>query len=195
MRRTWQTFSLAALVMASAPVVAWAQHDGDKGPSFLQYDLGIWTIVVFVGLFLLLRAIAWGPMLEGLRKREAAIRNSAEEAVRTREEMEQLRAKFKAEMDEAYAKIPALMDEARKSAQQIAEEMRAKAAADIQAERQRLRHEMDVARDQALQELWTQAAQLATLISAKAISKSLSEEDHRRLLDEAIAEMQQVGRR
>jgi F-type H+-transporting ATPase subunit b len=108
--------------------------------------------------------------------------------------MEQLRAKFKAEMDQAYAKIPLLMDEARRTAQQMQEEMHAKAAAEIQVERQRMRHELEVAVDQALQELSSHAAQLATLMSAKAIGKLLTEDDHRRLLDESLQEMQHLNR-
>ena len=68
--------------------------------------------------------------------------------------------------------------------------MIAKARAEIQAERERLRREIEMARDQALQELWKQAADLATMISAKAIRRQLSAEDHRRLVDEALTELQ-----
>jgi F-type H+-transporting ATPase subunit b len=188
MARTWQTLALAPLVLAVLPAVAAA---ADEGGEMLapRFDLGIWTIIVFVLLLVVLWKWAWGPMLEGLRKREEAIRGSVEESRRTREEMEHLRAQFKSEMDQAYAKIPQLMDEARRGAQQMQEEMRAKAAADIQADRQRMRHDLEVARDQALHDLWTQAAQLATLVSAKVIGRSLSEEDHRRLIDEALREM------
>jgi F-type H+-transporting ATPase subunit b len=154
-----------------------------------RFDLGIWTVVIFVLLLLLLQKTAWGPMLEGLRKREGLIRDSIEEAKRTRAEMERLRTQFQQELAEAHAKIPALMDEARADAQRLAEEMRVKANEEIQAEKQRARRELELARDQALQELWTQAAQLATLISAKAIGRSLSEDDHRRLVDESVREM------
>ena len=169
------------------PGIALAQGGNDiLAPRF---DLGIWTIVVFVLLLLVLRKAAWQPMIEGLHKREESIRGSVEEARRTRDEMEQLRAHFKSELDAAYAKIPQLMDDARRDAQRMAEELRAKAMADIQAERTRLRLELDRAHDQALQDLSTHAAQLATLISAKAIGRSLTEDDHRRLIDEALAEI------
>jgi F0F1-type ATP synthase membrane subunit b/b' len=43
-----------------------------------------------------------------------------------------------------------------------------------------------------LQQLWSQSAQLATLISAKAIRRQLNPEDHRRLVDEAIADLRQA---
>ena len=85
------------------------------------------------------------------------------------------------------------MEEARKKAEEMSTEMRAKAAADIQTERERLRHEIALAKDQAIKEMWEQAAQLATLISAKAIGRSLTDEDHRRLFDEAMDEMRQIN--
>jgi F-type H+-transporting ATPase subunit b len=189
MLRAWQVVTIGVAVIALVPGTALAQGTDILAPRF---DLGIWTIIVFVGLLLILRWAAWKPMLEGLRKREEHIRGSVDEARRTRDEMEQLRGQFKLDMDAAYAKIPQLMDQARRDAERMAEELRAKASAEIQADRQRLRHELEVARDQALQELWTHAAQLATLISAKAIGRSLSEDDHRRLLDEALHEIRQM---
>jgi F-type H+-transporting ATPase subunit b len=189
MLRTWQAIGAAVLGVIMTPAAALAQeHGGDLLSP--QFDLGIWTIIIFVVLLLVLWKTAWTPMLEGLRKREESIRSAVEESRRTRDEMEQLRAGFKTEMDAAYAQIPKLMDDARRDAQRLAEEMRAKAAADIQAERTRLRQELDVAHDQALQDLSTHAANLATLISAKAIGRALTEDDHRRLIDEALAEIQ-----
>jgi F-type H+-transporting ATPase subunit b len=100
-----------------------------------------------------------------------------------------LRNQFQKEMAQAQQEIPKLMDQARKDAEALANDMRTKAAADIQADRERLRHEVEVAKDQAIKELWEQAAQLATLISAKAIGRSLTEDDHRRLIDESLQEM------
>jgi F-type H+-transporting ATPase subunit b len=156
----------------------------------ISWDLGLWTIVVFVLLYLILKKNAWTPILEGLQTREENIRLAAEEAKHARAETERVTAEFKAKIAEAYAEIPKLMEQARKDAQRLVDEMRAKAQADIQAERQRLRREIEVATEQALQQIYTHAAQLATLISAKAIQKSLSEEDHRRLVDQAMQELQ-----
>src|SRR5438034_11657544 len=52
----------------------------------ISWDLGLWTVVVFVLLLLVLRKLAWKPMLEGLHRREATIREAMEEAVRARDE-------------------------------------------------------------------------------------------------------------
>lgn len=158
----------------------------------LSWDLGLWTVAVFLLLFFVLKKAAWGPMLEGLKKREETIRTAVEEAKIAREETEQVRAQFQAEMAKAHQQIARMMEEARKDAQAMCAQMRTKAQEDIQADRQRLRREIDLALEHALQEIYASAAQLATLISAKAIQRALSEEDHRRLVDEALQELGRV---
>lgn len=191
MKRSGPTFVVLLAVLALVVALPAIAAAADDKPDMLspRFDLGIWTIVVFALLFVVLTKYAWRPMLEGLHKREDTIRAAVEEAKRAREETAREHAALKAELAKAYAEIPAIMEEARRDAQALKEEMRATAQAEIQTERQRLRREIDMARDQALQELWTQAAQLATLISAKAIRRSLTEDDHRRLVDEALTEL------
>jgi len=174
-------------------------HKEDKpfNPLEVCADLAIWTTVVFLLLFFILKRYAWGPMLEGLRKREETIRAAVEEAQRARMEAEKARAEFQLEMAKAQQQIPAILEDAHKKADQLISEMRSKATEEIAADRQRLRREVETARDQALAEIWNQAAQLATLISAKVIRRELSPEDHRRLVDEAMDDMRRVadGRR
>jgi len=159
----------------------------------LKWDLGLWAVVVFVLLFLVLRTKAWGPILEGLQKREEHIRSAVEEAKSARAETVRIQAQYKAEMDAKFAEIPKIMEEARRDAEALKEELRSQSSKEITADRQRLRREIDNARDQALKEIWEQAAQLATLISAKVIGKSLSGDDHRRLIDESLHELRDAS--
>jgi len=182
-------------LLLALPSWAAAQEPGGGVDLFdpSQLGLGIWTVVVFLLLFWVLRKYAWGPMLDALHRREDTIRGAVEEAKVARADMERMRSDFEARMAEANAQIPRMMAEARRHAEELAAEMRARAQADIQADRQRLRREIDTARDQALQELSSHTARLATLISAKVLGRSVSEDDHRRLFDEALHEMRQAG--
>src|SRR5262249_45045554 len=109
-----------------------------------------------------------------------------------RQETAAARAEFERQLAEAHAEIPKLMEAARRDAQQLVEEMRTRATAEIQADRQRLRREIETARDQALKDITDHTANLATLISAKAIRRSLTPDDHRRLIDEALAELKEA---
>ena len=168
-------------------------HDGEGGIFGWAVDLFIWTLIVFLLLLFVLNKYAWKPMLEALIKREDNIRTAVEEAQHARAETERIRAQFKAEMDQAFAKIPQLMDEARKNADKLVEDKLAKASADIQAERERLRREMQIQLDQALQTLWDRTAELATLISGRVLARTLTPDDHQRLFQMAAEELQSSG--
>lgn len=212
MRQSIALIAMAAVLFAAS--FGWSQPDphkaGDKGDAkvaakegggdehhqkkaddilTLKADTAVWTCVVFFLLLFILTKFAWAPILEGLKAREANITNVMEEAKKLRAENQADHAKFQAELKEAYAKIPAMMEVARKDAEELKERIRTEGNAEVQKERQRLLRELDIAKDQALQDLWNQAAQLATLISTKAIGRSLNADDHRRLVDEALDEL------
>jgi len=174
-----------------------ADHHDAKGGEIDIFkpalDLGLWSLVVFMLLLFVLTKFAWTPMLEGLRKREEGIRSAIREADLAREEAHRLRDQLQSEMNNAHIQVREILDKGRRDAEHANQEMIAKARAEIQTERDRLRREIGTARDQALQELWTQTAQLATLISAKAIGKQLALDDHRRLVDEALGELRVAG--
>jgi F-type H+-transporting ATPase subunit b len=195
---------LTALAVSS-PSWAWAdgapwgfgsdpglETESHKGHLFKgTLDLAIWTVVVFLVLLFVLRKFAWKPLLEGLDLREKSIHSAMEEAKSAREEAGRLRQDLQAEMNKASEKIRLMMEEARRNAEQLAADLMAKGKADLQAERERLNREVATSRDQALREIWEQAATLATLISAKTIRRHLSPDDHRQLLDEALVEFRQ----
>ncbi len=186
--------ALTLVLLSSSTASAAEGHEQKPGIFSWALDLGIWTLVVFLLLVFILRRFAWGPMLEGLKKREDTIRAAVEEAKHARAETVRETAEFKAKMDEAYAEIPKMMDEARRDAQVLAEEMRGRAHTEIQADRQRLRREIETARDQALKELQEFAANLATQISSKVLRRALTVDDHRRLVDEALTDLRHAGK-
>jgi F-type H+-transporting ATPase subunit b len=158
-------------------------------------DLGLWSLVVFLILLFVLWKWAWGPILEGLQKREGSIRGALDEATKARDEAHTLRAQLQQEMGQAHVKVREIIDEARRDAQVMREEELAKAKAEIQGERDRLRREIEAETDQALQRIWASAADLATQASAKALGRSLDGESHRRLIDEALADLQSAANR
>jgi len=162
-----------------------------QGPNIFEpaLDLAIWTIVVFVILYLILARYAWKPMLAGLQQREHNIHAAQEEAKKDREEAQRLRDELQKKMDAAAAEVRELFDKARREAQTAADEMTAKARADIQAERDRLRRELDTAGDQVLQSILNRVGQMVTLAASKVIRRELTGEDHRRLVDDALKDI------
>jgi F-type H+-transporting ATPase subunit b len=183
---------IGLLVMVPIARAAEAEKPNIFDPA--DIPLGIWSIVVFVIVLVVLKKYAWGPILEGLQKREHNIESAVRDAQQARDEAQRLRDQLQAEVNHAHEKVRDILDEGRKHAQQTTDEMIGKARTEIQSERDRLRREIEVARDQALQELWKQTADLATMVSAKAIRRQLSADDHRKLVDEALTELKGAGK-
>jgi F-type H+-transporting ATPase subunit b len=195
-------FLLVVFLVAAAPGLVAAKDDAHEAgkaeaaekvkPNIFvppRLDLTIWTIIVFVVLLLVLRKLAWKPMLQGLQGREARIRGALDEANTARDEAQKLRADLQAELDKVHDKIREMLDEARREGQQNKDRLVAEGKSEIQAERDRARREIQTEAEQAKQELWNQTAQLATLVSAKVIGRSLNADDHRGLVDQAVAEL------
>ena len=157
-------------------------------------EVSLWTILVFLGVLFVLNRVAWGPIRDGLDKRERGIASDKHEAEKARKEAEELRAKLDRDRIAAEQAATQRVEKSKQDAAAAAAEELARGKADLQTERERMRHDLEVNRDQALQEIWAQAAQLATLISAKAVRKNLTYEDHRALLDEALNEFRAAAR-
>ncbi len=180
------------------PAAGKAGHDDkaahkERDPFEQALDLTIWTVVVFGILLFLLTRFAWKPMLAGLQKREENIAAAIEDAKKARQETQQMREHLQAELQKGHEQIRDMLDEARRDAEHTKNEMIASARAEIQTERDRLRREISTARDQALQDVFNQAGQLATLISSKVIRRELTADDHHRLIDEALSELAQAN--
>jgi F-type H+-transporting ATPase subunit b len=187
---------LALGLLVCTPGLALAAGDKtEEKPNLLEprYDLGLWSIIVFILLLLLLRKYAWGPMLEGLQKREDSIQGALDEAQKAREEAHKLRDEFAQEMAKAHEKVRDILDQGRRDAERVSTDIMAKAKTDIQSERDRLHREMQTEFEQARQALWGETAQLASLVSSKAIRRQLTPDDHRRFIDEALADLRQAG--
>jgi F-type H+-transporting ATPase subunit b len=161
------------------------------GPAIL--DLAIWTVIVFLVLLAVLGKFAWKPMLTGLQQREENIRGALADAQAAREEAKAIQADLQKQLAAANDQVRAILDEGRKAAQQLRESEMAKTVAEIQAERDRLQREIEMQTNQALQHIWAQAAELATLASAKAIGHGITEPGHRKLIDEALADIRASG--
>ncbi|MFO0928873.1 MAG: ATP synthase F0 subunit B [Gemmataceae bacterium] len=149
-------------------------------------DLTIWTIVVFLVLFGILSKFAWPQIRDGLDRRERAIARDKQEAERAKHEASALREQLAQEMAKANDQIRQMIDKARQDAQKTAADELSRGKQELQAERERLQRELKLSTDNALREIWSQGAQLATMISSRAVRKQMNVDDHRALLDEAL---------
>lgn len=170
--------------------------DEHAKPALLQFDPGaaIWTIIVFVLLLVVLRLAAWKPILRVLQERESFIERSIADAKDDRAKAEKLLADYRAQLDKARDETAALLDKGRQDADAVRQRMLEDARREAGEVAARARREIELAADTALKELYDRAAELSVDVARRIVSKELSADDHRRLIDESLAEMRKAGK-
>jgi F-type H+-transporting ATPase subunit b len=151
--------------------------------------LMIWTLLLFGISMLVLWKLAFPRIAQALDRRQKAIEDSIDAADRTRHEADEILAEYRERLKEARGQADEIIDRARKTGE--AHERRAKE--DAVATREQLmeqtRRDIEVETRRAIDEIRREVADLTVMATEKLTRKSLTEEDQRRLLDEALSEL------
>lgn len=187
---TWQAYGLAIAIVLGMTGAVWASDDPHAtDPLSIDKDLGFWTLIVFVVLLFVLKKFAWGPILDGLDKREGKIADDIARAESNRLESQKLLADYETKLAKAHEEVKAIVEEARRDAETTKADILAKAKADAAAEMARAKHEVEVARDQALQQLAQTSANLAVDLAGKIVQAKLNPADHSKLIADSLAKL------
>ena len=151
--------------------------------------LMIWTLIAFAITFFVLRRYAFGPIQKLIDERRERIRQSVEEADRVREEARSLLEEHKALIGQARSEAESILAEARKIADAQQQRMREETEEDRQRRLEETTRQIDQARIQALNDLKQAVAELSLEAAEKITRKSLTDADQKRLIDEALAEI------
>src|SRR5262245_57285861 len=155
----------------------------------VRVGLMIWTLVCFGITFFVLRKYAFGPVQKIIDERRDRIRQSLQEADNARDEARRLLEEHRALMREARGQSEEILAEARR----VAEAQRERLREELEAERQRriedTRKQVEAETRRALEQLRAEVAELTVEATARVTGKVLDDQDHRRLIDEAIGEL------
>jgi F-type H+-transporting ATPase subunit b len=151
--------------------------------------LMIWTIIAFAITFFVLRRYAFGPIQKLVDERRDRIRQSVEEADRAREEARTLLEEHRKLIGQAKSEAEGILGEARKIADSQRERMRVEIEEDRQRRLEETTRQIEQATQQALGEIRREVASLSVIAAEKITRKSLTDADQRRLIDEALAEI------
>jgi len=151
--------------------------------------LMIWTLVAFGITFLVLRHYAFGPIQAVIDERRERIRQSIEEADRAREESRKLVAEHRALLAEARADAEGILAEARKSAEAQRERAKEETEEDRQRRLEETRKQIEAETRRALEQIRGEVASLSIVAAQKITKKTLTADDQKRLISEAISEL------
>jgi F-type H+-transporting ATPase subunit b len=186
-----RVLAIAALLLGAVPSAALA-NEGGGGLISLDKSLVIQAINFGLLLFILIKLL-YKPLLAKMNERTEAIRSSLEEAKAARAEAERERAehatKLQASLAEAQSIRATALKDAAEEQRRLVDAARAEAARLVEAARSEMAQDVRRAR----QELRQEVADLATSVAERLIRKSLRDEDHRRIVDDAINRVERVN--
>ena len=151
--------------------------------------LMIWTLIAFAITFFVLKRFAFGPIQRTIDERRERIRQSVEEADHAREEARQLLEQHRALIAQAKGEAAEILADARKVADAQVERVKEESEADRQRRLEETRRQIESETKRSLDRIRTEIADLTLEATARVTGKVLDAEDQRRLIDEAIAEL------
>jgi F-type H+-transporting ATPase subunit b len=156
----------------------------------LDPGLFIWTIATFLVLLMLLTKFAWKPLLQALDSRQEAIRKSLDDAQQARQEMERLKQEAAHIIRQGRIEAESIISQSRSDAERLRGEMRQRAKADSDAIVKNAERQIQLETTRALQQIRHEAVDLSVMIASKIIQRNLSKEDNRKLIDEALEQVE-----
>jgi F-type H+-transporting ATPase subunit b len=188
--RNWIGLILCAAMLTLAPTLTFAATEEHGGGGLISLDKSLIVQVInFLVLLLVLNYILYKPLIDKMQERTAAIQKSLEEAQAARAEAARQQEENAARLRSAYQEAAAIREQALKEA---ADEQR-KLVEAAQAEARRLvetaRAQTDADIRRAREELRREVAGLAVAVAEKLVRRSLRDDDHRRIVDDAIAKI------
>jgi F-type H+-transporting ATPase subunit b len=178
--------------IAAVLLLAQAEGGGDEGGSFLvspALGLMIWTLALFAFTMWVLSRVALPRIGAALERRANAIRESIEAAERQRQDADQLLSEYRERLKEAREQAEDIVARARKAA----EAATAEAVSEGKEKREELvaaaRRDIETETRRSLERIRKEVADLTVLATEKVTRKALDSEDHQRLIEEALAEV------
>jgi F-type H+-transporting ATPase subunit b len=151
--------------------------------------LMIWTLVSFAITFFVLKRYAFGPIQKIIDERRTRIRESLQEADRIRDEARTLLEEHRRLVGQARSEADQILGEARRFAEAQRERMKEEVEVDRERRLEETRRQIEAETQRALQQIRAEVAELALVAAEKVTAGVLDGDAHRRLIDQAVGEL------
>src|SRR3712207_3881458 len=168
-----------------------AAEESGGGSFLVTPDVGlmIWTLLVFGISMYVLAKFAFPRIAQALDRRHRAIEESIDAAERTRTEADRLLAEYRERLADARGQADEIVARARKTGEAAEQELIAEARAKREEMMEQTRRDIEAETRRAIQQIRAEVADLTVLATEKVTRKTLTDADHRRLVEDALSEL------
>jgi len=162
------------------------EKDVNKEPQEFRSDLAIFSAIVFCLLAGGLYFTAWPQILGALEAREAGIRNAIADAENAKVQAEAFMKEHKGRLEAVENQVKEILAEARRDAEHTKADIVKSGEAEAEAIKNRAIAEINRAKDQALDELFSTLARQVSQATEQVVGRALTGSDQERLIQDAV---------
>lgn len=147
------------------------------------------TVINFGIFYLIMRRLLFNPVSKVISEREDEIARRIEKSEENQKQAELLRIQNEEKLIHAKEEGKAIVEDLKSKAEKVSDEIISKAKEEAEFLLNRARTDAERERENATEDIKTQAIDLALLLSSKALEKAIDENEHRRLIKDFIAKV------
>tara|TARA_R110000868_G_scaffold411617_1_gene706321 strand:+ start:409286 stop:409951 length:666 start_codon:yes stop_codon:yes gene_type:complete len=157
------------------------------------FATGLTAIILFVIVLGLLSTMVWPKIVSGLDERNDKIKGEIAAAEDARKQAKEALNEYEKNLAEARAQAQQMLEETKATQTELAAQLKSRAEVELNEMREKAKADIDAAKKQALNELYTESVNLATVMAGKILKREVSINDEQRLMDESLAELKTVN--
>ncbi len=163
----------------------------EGGGSLVSVSPGLifWTVITFVILLIVLKKVAWKPILTALDQRESAIRESLEKAEKAKEEAQKVLDENQANLAKAEEESKKIIEQSRAYAEKLKEQMIQESKQQAQKIVSDASEEIERKKDSAFNELKNQIAEIVVQAAEKILKENVNKEVNKKIVNDYISEI------
>lgn len=152
----------------------------------------IWSIINFLVLLAILYKFLYKPLFKVLDERKEEVANNLSQAEASRKEAEDMFSDYKRQLAEASGEAQEILTKANKAAEEAKNELISQAREEAAAISKKAQEEISREKEKAMKEVRDEIAGLAVLAAGKVLEKSLTKEDHEKMINDFVSQVGNV---
>ncbi len=176
-------------IAANLLLLAFSGSGKTGGPLDVNPGLILWTVVTFIFLLLILKKVAWKPILNSLSERESFIKDSLDKAETARKETEKLIAENKFNLSKAEDEAQKIIEQSRELAEKLKVNILEESKLQSKKMIEDAKSEIERKNQEAFNKLKDHVADIAIKAAEKILREDLDEQKQIKLVNKYLNEL------
>tara|TARA_B100000029_G_scaffold481514_1_gene530649 strand:+ start:124 stop:603 length:480 start_codon:yes stop_codon:yes gene_type:complete len=148
-----------------------------------------WSVVTFLLLLVVLKKVAWGPIISALEQRENDIKDALNAAEEAKKEAEKVSNDYEQSIKEAQKQSQQIIADSKEAAEKVKAKIENDASKKAESMLNDAKIQINAEKENAINEIKSIAIDLSIEAASKVVEKNVDNEDNRKLVNDAIAEI------